>query len=144
MSQFFKAKSDFAHPENTGFYSSDYLTKKKNKLTTCNLKKSMFCNKKMTQHNYLVLKQSYLLSQTKGYDIIHKNNLLQNTFYLKDLDKIPVLGEIGKQTGVTSETIQLTTPTNISYCLVPFYAYYEIDPTGVLFGNSCDVITEYE
>ena len=143
MSQFFNARSDFAYPENKALYSSDYLTNKKNKLAACGLQKSIYCKKKMTQSDYLALNR-VILSQSNGYVFTNPKNLVQNTYYLKNLYGIPVVGKIGKQTGTSKDSVMYTSPTNIVKTDIPFYAYYEIDPTGVLFGNSCDAITDYQ
>jgi hypothetical protein len=141
MSQFYKAKSDFKHAENSGLYSSDYLTNKKNKLAACGLKKSIYCKKKMTQSDYLALNR-VLLSKTNV--VGGTNNLLQNTFYTKELDNIPVVSEIGKQSGVGVNTISYTSPTAIVSSDTPFYSYYRIDTENVLLGKTCDVITAYQ
>jgi uncharacterized protein YcsI (UPF0317 family) len=141
MSQFFSARSDFAYPENKSLYSSDYLTNKKNKLAACGLRKSIYCKKKMIQSDYLALNK-VILSQSNV--VTNPKNLVQNTFYLKNLYGIPVLGKIDKQTGTTIDSIMYTSPTNIVKTDVPFYYYYTIDPTGVLFGNACDAITDYQ
>ena len=137
MSQFYKSKSDFAHPENTGLYASDYLTNKKNKMAACGLQKSIYCKKKMNQSDYLALNRVVLSQNYVG----GTKNLFQNTFYTKNFHGIPVVGKTGKQTGVGINTIQFTSPTNITNSNTPFYSYYTIDPTRIILGNSCDVIT---
>ena len=141
MSQFFNARSDFAYPENKALYASDYLTNKKNKLAACGLQKSIYCKKKMTQSDYLALNR-VILSQSNI--ALNTNNLLQNTYYLKNLYGISVVGKIGKQTGTSVDSVMYTSPTNIVNTDIPFYSYYTIDPTGVLFENSCDAITDYQ
>jgi len=141
MSQFFIARSDFAYPENKALYSSDYLTNKKNKLAACGLQKSIYCKKKMTQSDYLALNK-VILSQSNV--VTNPKNLVQNTYYLKNLYGIPVVGKIGKQTGTTIDSVMYTSPTNIVKTDVPFYTYYNIDPTDIMFGDSCDVITNYQ
>jgi hypothetical protein len=137
MSQFYKAKSDFAHRENTGLYASDYLTNKKNNLAACRLKKSIYCKKKMTQGDYLAL-NDVIFSQSSNYVVGGTKNMLQNTFYRLDLSGIPVIAQVGQQTSVNH--INISSPTDINFCYVPFYAYYVIDPDNV-YGNSCDIIT---
>jgi hypothetical protein len=141
MSQFFNARSDFAYPENNALYSSDYLTNKKNKLAACGLQKSIYCKKKMTQSDYLALNR-VILSQSNI--ALNTKNLLQNTYYSKNLYGIPVLGKIGKQTGTSVDSVMYTSPTNIVNTDIPFYSYYTIDPTGILFENSCDTIIDYQ
>lgn len=141
MSQFFNARSDFAYPENKALYASDYLTNKKNKLAACGLQKSIYCKKKMTQSDYLALNR-VILSQSNI--ALNTKNLLQNTYYSKNLYGIPVLGKIGKQTGTSVDSVMYTSPTNIVNTDIPFYSYYTIDPTGILFENSCDAITDYQ
>ncbi len=139
MSQFYKAKSDFAHSQNKGgLYSSDYLTNKKNNLTACLLKKNPNCKKRMTQSNYLAL-NNVILSQNYVYNT---NYLLQNKFYIKNLYGVSVVGELYYQNPDEPNNIAYSSPTAISLCNVPFYAYYTIDPSNILYGNRCDTISD--
>ena len=138
MSQFYKAKSDFAHSQNKGgLYSSDYLTNKKNRMNVCLLKKNPTCKKRMTQSNYLALNK-VILSQNY---FTNKNDLLQNKFYRKNLTGLSVVGELDYQNPDEANDVIYNSPTAINPSYVPFYSYYTIDPANILFGNICDTVT---
>ena len=118
-------------------YASDYITNKKAHISYCNnncKKISTLCKKKWSEGDYLLYKKgrdaklSILLGTT-----FDTTELYGGLMTYEDLMDVSVI-----QNNITSDSPTLIHPLN-----VPFYQYYNIDPNGVLFGNTPCGVNNY-
>ncbi len=112
--------------------ASDYLSKKKIKYIFC---KPDYChpNKNLySQSNYLLLRQANTNAYYRCNDI-DKTQLYINLYTKLDLNEVPVISQLSDD----------SYPVEISTSVVPFLTY-NIDPSGVLFGNSVCGINNWE
>lgn len=129
----YPAKPTFAEI-NESINASDYIANKKTKYTFCS---PNIChpNKNIySQSNYLLLKRANNLGFYPNTNSIDKTQLYINLITKIDLsENIPVISDL---TGNVS-------PVIIDTNLTPFLNY-NIDPSGVLFGNTPCGINNYE
>lgn len=119
----------FKEPQNAG----DYITNKKIKYSFCS---PNIChpNKNIySQSNYLFLKQANNLAFYSCRNSINKTQLYINLITKLDLTNVPVIEDLS---GNVSPVIIDTTTT-------PFLKY-NIDPNGLLFGNTPCGINNFE
>ena len=113
----------FSEPQTAG----DYLYNKK--------AKTLFCNSIRNKHLYyeknLLYKRSLQLSNK--INIIDKTNLNINLITKLDLQNVPVIQDLSNN----------TIPSSINTTNIP-YLTYNIDPSGVLFGNTVCGLYNYE
>jgi hypothetical protein len=117
-----KAFGVFSEPQNAG----DYIYNKKTKSTYCNAK---FCTRSLTvgsESNYLLFKRAKKLRVYPYLNSNNKANLNKNLITKLDLTGVPVI----LPPAITTVTDQ--------------YKYYNIDPSGNLFGNTICGIDNWE
>lgn len=128
------AKSSFAQVKESGD-ASDYTQTKKTKYTFC---QPNIChpNKNVySQGNLLLLRQANTLTfyPCKKFDKIQLYSNLYTKLDLSDLSgNTPVIGDLSGN----------TFPVTINTSVTP-YLKYNIDPSGVLFGNDICGINNY-
>jgi hypothetical protein len=133
------AKSAFGNILSTD-YASDYIRNKKAKLAYCNKKvviKQSQCQSQsqiQSQSDLLLYNQGQLLynytDPSCNVSSFNSANLVAGLYTQENLEGVNVLSDILGNT-----------PTTIDNTYVPFYSYYNIDPSGQLFGNTtCGII----
>jgi len=116
-----KAFGVFSEP----LYASDYIYNKKAKTIFCNVN---YCEPNIivnTAANYLLLKRAAELNNSNVIASINKRNLYINLITKLNLTNVPVIKDM------TNDEI----PAHINTNVIP-YLTYNIDPKGVLFGNT--------
>ena len=125
------AKSAFGNILSTD-YASDYIRNKKAKLAYCN--KKVVAKQSQSQSDLLLYNQGQLLynytDPSCNVSSFNSANLVAGLYTQENLEGVNVLSNnVG------------STPTTISANGYPFYSYYNIDPSGQLFGNTtCGII----
>ena len=122
----------FSEPQTAG----DYLYNKKAKTLFCNLNCNSIRNKQkkhMYYENNLLYKRSLQLSNINKTNIIDKTNLNINLITKLDLQDVPVIQDLSNN----------AIPSSINTKNIP-YLTYNIDPSGVLFGNTVCGLYNYE
>lgn len=124
------AKSAFNNVRQTND-ASDYISNLKAKNKFCGANSPCFPNKYLqSQNDFLLRKQAYLLNRP-CYEF-DKTNLYINLYTKLDLSGVVVISDLS--TNITPEPIN---QTDIQYLK------YNIDPSGVLFGNDICGINNY-
>jgi hypothetical protein len=111
----------FSEPQTAG----DYIYDKKAKTTYCLANKCVPNKSINTQSNLLLLNRANKLKYYPCVNFFNKANLNVNLITKLDLKDIPVI----------ENAINNKVPTNINPSDIPFLDY-NIDPSGVLFGNT--------
>lgn len=127
------AKNTFAQL-NTSINASDYIHKKKLK---------NFCNSEICYSNKKVYSQSNLLMINKvthfaanPHVYVNKNQLYSNLYTTL------VLNELCGNTPIISDLSGNTFPAIMDVNITP-YLKYNVDPSGVLFGNNVCTLDNY-
>lgn len=120
----------FKEPQDAG----SYINNKTAKTTFCNPNLCRPSKTVNTEGNLLLLQQSNRLTFYKdGYTTFNKSNLNMNLITKLDLTDVPV---------IQNNNTPFNVPTDISSGEIP-YLNYQIDPSGVLFGNTTCGINNY-
>jgi hypothetical protein len=130
----YSAKPTFAQV-NKSLYASDYIASKKTKYSFCN---SNICypNKNITsESNLLLLKKANILA-FYPYNNFDKTQLYSNLYTKLDLS------DLSGNISIISDLSGNTFPVIINTSVEPFLKY-NIDPSGVLFGNTPCGIDNY-
>jgi hypothetical protein len=117
--------------------AGDYILNKKAKTTFCNPNICPITSNKTVQNesDLLLLKKSIYFTTYGNSVFFNKNNLNINLITKLNLTDVPVISN--KKTGITPTTIDL------SASIIP-YLSYNIDPSGLLFGNTFCGINNFE
>jgi hypothetical protein len=113
--------------------ASEYIYNKKAKATFCLANKCIPSRTANSQGNLLLLNRANHLKYYACKNAFNKANLNINLITKLDLKDVPVILDVS--------TNQV--PSTINTNAVPFLDY-NIDPTGILFGNSICGINNYE
>lgn len=114
-------------------YSSDYIKNKKSLIAYRNNVKSFACKKGYSQGELLSYNKGFYLNKIYllcGEKPFNKNDLVAGNYVTQNLDSIVT---VSLATDVDPPYDNVATINNSN---TPFYSYYNIDPTGALFGNS--------
>ena len=112
--------------------AGDYLLNKKTKYSFC---KPDYChpNKNLySQSNYLLLRKANALAYHQC-NTIDKTQLYINHYTKLNLNEVPVISQLSDN----------SSPVEINTSVVP-YLTYNIDPSGILFGNNLCGINNWE
>jgi hypothetical protein len=122
----------FSEPQTSG----DYLYNKKSKTLFCNLNCNSIRDKKkisLNSENNLLYKRALQLSNINKTNKSDKTNLNINLITKMDLQNIPIIQDMSSK----------VTPSSINTTNIP-YLTYNIDPSGILFGNTVCGLYNYE
>ena len=134
MAHLFKSRSGksafgvFSEPQTAG----DYIYDKKAKTTFCLANNCIPSKKVNTESNLLLLNRANKLKYYACQNFFNKANLNINLITKLDLTDVPVIADFSGN----------ITPTTITQAAIPFLDY-NIDPSGVLFGNTICGINNY-
>lgn len=118
----------FSEPQTAG----DYLYNKKAKTTFCLANKCIPSRKVNTESNLLLLNRANNLKYYPCKNFFNKANLNINLITKLDLKDVPVIADFSGN----------AVPTTITQSAIPFLDY-NIDPSGVLFGNTICGVNNY-
>ena len=119
----------FFEPEEAG----EYIYNKKAKTIFCAANKCVPSTTVNTQSNLLLLNRANKLKYYACNNSFNKSNLNINLITKLDLKDVPVILDVSNN----------EVPSTITTTSVPFLDY-NIDPSGVLFGNTICGINNYE
>jgi hypothetical protein len=124
------AKSAFNNIKQTND-AGDYIINLKAKTSFCN-SNPCFPNKYFkSQDNFILQKKAYLFCNNYSKNF-NKTNLYINLYTKLDLSGVPVISDLSSN----------ITPEPINYNDIQ-YLKYNIDPSGLLFGNNICGINNY-
>ena len=119
----------FFEPEEAG----EYIYNKKAKTIFCAANKCVPSTTVITQSNLLLLNRANKLKYYPCKNAFNKSNLNINLITKLDLKDVPVILDVSNN----------EVPSTITTTSIPFLDY-NIDPSGVLFGNTVCGINNYE
>jgi hypothetical protein len=134
MAHSFKSKTGksafgvFSEPQTAG----DYLYNKKAKTTFCLANKCIPSRKVNSESNLLLLNRANRLKYYACQNFFNKSNLNINLVSKLDLTDVAVIADFSGN----------IVPTSITQSAIPFLDY-NIDPSGVLFGNTICGVNNY-
>jgi hypothetical protein len=118
----------FSEPQTAG----DYLYDKKAKTTFCLANKCIPSRKVNTESNLLLLNRANNLKYYPCKNFFNKANLNVNLITKLDLKDVAVIANFSGN----------AVPTTVTQSAIPFLDY-NIDPSGVLFGNTICGVNNY-
>ena len=117
--------------------AGDYILEKKIKKSFCNISLCKQNNNVKTQSDLLSLKKSNYLYNKCLSRTFNKSNLNVNLFTKLYLQDVKVISDAA---GISPAPIDIPTISNY----VPPYVSYNIDPCGLLFGNTICGVNNYQ